>query len=104
MKQTRMARGTPEARAAEQAKMGAAREWLRKMGASGIGMTCGACGHFDDLAQFTRTAVFGDLPRGHFQCPACGWSVERTQGQPMVHRSGFVEPGAVTLMPLGARL
>jgi hypothetical protein len=74
------------------------------MAASGVGMSCGRCGHFDDMARFTATAVFGELPRNQFQCPACGWAVERKHGAPTVYPSGFVAPGAVTLAPVGARL
>ena len=33
-------------------------------------MKCG-CGYNGDMFDFTRTAIFGDLPRGEFQCPKC---------------------------------
>ena len=95
---------TPEEIEAENARMAEARTRLRKMDASGMGMSCGACGHFDDMARFTATAVFGELPRNQFQCPACGWAVERRHGNPTVYPSGFVAPGEVTLAPVVARL
>jgi hypothetical protein len=95
---------TPEEIEAAQAQMAEARDRLGKMAASGVGVSCGACGHFDDMARFTATAVFGELPRDQFQCPACGWAVERKHGKPTVYPSGFVAPGAVTLALVGARL
>ena len=95
---------TPEEIDAEDARMAEARVRLQTIAASGVGMSCGACGHFDDMARFTATAVFGELPRNQFQCPACGWAVERKHGTPTVYPSGFVAPGAVTLEPVGARL
>lgn len=87
-----------------EAEMAEARRCLAKMAESGMGMTCGRCGHFDDMARFTATAVFGELPRNQFQCPACGWAVERKHGKPTMYPSGFVKPGAVTLEPVEARL
>ena len=95
---------SPEELASEAAQMSEARRRLGKMAESGVGMSCGGCGHFDDLARFTTTTVFGELPRNQFQCPACGWAVERRMGQATVRPSGFVMPGAVALVPVGARL
>lgn len=95
---------TPEEIEAKAARMDEARARLQKMASSGVGLSCGACGHFDDMARFTATSVFGELPRNQFQCPACGWSVERKHGKPTVYPSGFVAPGEVTLEPVGARL
>jgi hypothetical protein len=85
-------------------RIGVARRQLRAIGESGIGMSCGGCGHFDDLGRFTSTAVFGELPQNEFQCPRCGWAVERRMGVATVRPSGFVMPGAVALVPVGARL
>lgn len=89
---------------AKQEQIAAVRQRLRTMAASGIGMSCGACGHFDDIARFMETAVFGELPRNQFQCPACGLAVERKQSKPKLHPSGFEEPGEVTLETVNARL
>lgn len=94
---------TPEEIEAEKMRMAEARRCLAKIEETGMGMTCGRCRHFDDMARFTKTAVFGELPRNQFQCPACGWAVERKQGQPTVLKSGFVMPGDVRLVPVVAR-
>jgi hypothetical protein len=104
MKRSLLWTKTPEEIEAEKAQMAEALIRLGKMAASGVGMSCGRCGHFDDMARFTATAVFGELPRNQFQCPACGWAAERKHGAPTVYPSGFVAPGAVTLAPVGARL
>ncbi len=39
---------------------------------------CGACGHSADLGEFCRTTMGGELPSGHYQCPACSiaWQVK----------------------------
>lgn len=94
----------PEEMALEREKMAEARRRLERMAESGIGISCGGCGHFDDASKFTTTAVFGELPPGQFQCPKCGWAVERRSGKPTVYESGFVAPGPVTLARIGARL
>lgn len=103
MKRSLLWTKTPEDVEAEKVKMEEARRCLAKMAESGMGITCGVCGHFNDMARFTTTAVFGELPRNQFKCPACGWAVERKHGKPTVYPSGFVAPGAVTLAPVGAR-
>jgi hypothetical protein len=95
---------TPEEVEAEKVQMAEARRRLAKMAETGIGMSCGKCGHFDDAARFTTTVVFGILPPNQFQCPKCGWAVERKVGEPIVYPSGFVAPGSVSLVPVGARL
>ena len=96
---------TPEEIEAEDARMAEARRRLAIAAPSGgVGMTCGKCGHFDAFDRFIATPIFGELPRNQFQCPACGWAVERKHGKPTVYPSGFVAPGAVTLAPVGARL
>jgi hypothetical protein len=71
----------------------AARAMLATMATSGIGMTCGACGHFDDLSRFVSTPVYGDLPVNQFQCPACKHAFRRQS------RQGWIE-----LQPVGAML
>lgn len=72
---------TDEERAAE---IAAARAQLLLM-PSGVGMTCGACGHFGDLPTFISTPIFGDLPRNQFQCPACRHAFTRE------NRKGWIE-------------
>lgn len=104
MKRSLLWTKTPEEIEAAQAAMAEARRKLAKIEESGIGLSCGRCGHFDDISRFTRTPVFGELPRNNYQCPACGWAVERKHGKATVHACGFVEPGDVTLVPVGARL
>jgi hypothetical protein len=89
---------------AEKVQMAEARRRLQAMAVSGVGMSCGLCGHFDDMARFTATPVFGALPLRQYQCPECGWAVELKHGPPTVYPSGFVAPGAVILEPVGARL
>lgn len=96
---------TPEDLAAEKARIAENLRCLGKMAESGMGMTCGQCGHFDDISRFTATVVSGELPRNHFQCPAgCGWAVVRQQGKATVYPSGFVAPGEVALVPCAAVL
>jgi len=95
---------TPEEEAAARVAMAEARRQLQTMAASGMGMSCGQCGHFDDIGRFTATAIFGELPRNQFQCPACGWAIERRHGKPEVCPSGWVMPGSVTLAPVGPRM
>lgn len=75
---------TPEQIEADKARMAVARAQLLQM-PSGVGMTCGACGHFADLPAFITTPVFGELPRNQFQCPACKHAFTRE------HRQGWIE-------------
>ena len=67
-------------------------------------MTCGQCGHRADLEKFCTTALGGDLPRNHYQCPECHHAFVKTFGRPTIYASGFVMPGPVALVPVGARL
>jgi len=67
-------------------------------------ITCGACGHEDDYILFTRTPIFGDLPKDTFQCPACGIAIARRYGDPVVYESGFVAPGKMDVIIVEARL
>ncbi len=94
----------PEEIEAERARIAENLRCLGKMAESGMGMTCGQCGHFDDISRFTATVVSGELPRNHFQCPVCGWAVERRQERGKVYPSGFVMPGEVALVPCAAVL
>ena len=63
----------------------------------GIKVRCGACGHEALMDLFIRTPVYGELPPGIFQCPACTVAVRLKQGCPEVYPDGFVMPGEVTL-------
>ena len=67
-------------------------------------ITCGKCGGSADIDEFIRTPVFGELPRNVFQCPKCQYAFERRCGKPTVYTSGWVKPGPVTLVPIGAVL
>lgn len=67
-------------------------------------ITCGKCGHEADIDEWTTTPVSGKLPRNTFQCPQCKLAFERKHGKPTVYKSGFIMPGPVSLIPVGARL
>lgn len=67
-------------------------------------ITCGACGHQADYLEFTRTPLFGDLPKDTFQCPKCKTSIKRTYGTPTVYDTGYVAPGPMSLDIVEARL
>lgn len=67
-------------------------------------MTCGSCGHQADIDEFCRTAIAGELPRNVYQCPVCCHAVEKRLGAPKLHPSGWIEPGAVSLVPVAGRL
>ena len=67
-------------------------------------MTCGNCGHVDDLESFCTTPITGDLPRNEYQCPKCRHAFRKSFGKPTVYASGFVMPGPVSLVPVGAKL
>lgn len=49
-----------------------------------------ACGHSADLEQFTRTAVFGWLPPGEFQCPECARAWKVVKGRVTITSWGTV--------------
>ena len=67
---------TESKQAAKAAAIAEARRQLALM-PSGVGFTCGKCGHFDDLDRFASTPILGDLPPGQFQCPACRYAFQR---------------------------
>lgn len=52
------------------------------------------CGHEGDFDSFTTAPVTGDLPRNHYQCPACrrAWTIRQTT-PPRVGWSGMILPG-----------
>lgn len=74
----------------QEARMQQALKQLSIISASGIGMTCGSCGHFDDMSRFISTPVWGDLPPNQFQCPKCHEAIERR------NRDGWIELATIT--------
>jgi hypothetical protein len=60
--------------------------------------------HEAALESFCVTALGGDLPRNEFQCPKCRFAFRKVFGRPEVLRNGFVMPGPVSLVSVGARL
>ena len=70
----------------------------------GVNMTCGFCGHADDLDAFCSTTISGQLPRNRYQCQACRRAVEKRYGEPTVYPSGFIMPGQVTMVEVEAVL
>ena len=67
-------------------------------------MKCGFCGAVAPLDDYCRTPIYGELPRNVYQCPSCRRAVEKRYGKATVYPSGFVMPGPVTLVEVGARL
>jgi ribosomal protein S27E len=68
-------------------------------------IACGGCGHEADIDAFTRTAVFGELPKNTFQCPACGLAIERRMSGPGVsYGPGRYVSGPVELVVVESRL
>lgn len=63
-----------------------------------IQIHCGQCGHTGDAWTFCATPVYGELPAGTFQCPACRRAFRRELGTPKKYPSGFVVPGDVTIV------
>lgn len=69
-------------------------------------LTC-QCGHEADLDEFCRTPVSGELPKGHYQCPGCGYAWQRKESEHKIITNGFESmmiPGKVELLPVSARL
>lgn len=68
-------------------------------------MTCGKCGHKADIDEFCSTPVYGELPKGVFQCPACGIAIRRRiSGPGTLYPSGHYVPGPVELVEVSPRL
>jgi hypothetical protein len=71
-----------------------------------MNITC-RCGHEADLLAFCKTPLFGELPKGHYQCPACKISWKRQESEHRILRHGsaatFVA-GRVDLIPLESKL
>lgn len=71
-----------------------------------INITC-QCSHTADLGDFCRTTMFGELPPGHFQCPACGTAWRRRESEHRILRSGSeatIIPGRVEVFRIDSRL
>jgi hypothetical protein len=43
---------------------------------SGLGVGC-RCGYLGDSEEFFHSPMGLELPKGHFQCPKCGWAFTR---------------------------
>ncbi len=69
-----------------------------------MNITCANCGKTADVDNWTTRPVTGELPRNRFQCPSCNWAFERRHGAQKVYPNGFIAPGPVTLVPVGAML
>lgn len=67
---------------------------------SDVSITC-RCGHQADFDAFRRTPIRGELPAGHYQCPACRsrWTM-RPSGPPSVRGDSFIIPAPLALIPL----
>lgn len=59
------------------------------------------CGHEADYDDFRKTALAGELPLDHFQCPACrrAWKLV-TVGKPTIGWSGMVIPPKREVQPV----
>lgn len=69
-------------------------------------ITC-KCKHTADFTEFCRTPIFGDLPKGHYQCPSCGLAWLRKESEHSILRHGSaatIVSGRVDLVPIEARL
>ena len=72
-----------------------------------VNVTCGSCGHVADLDEFCCTPIFGELPKGEHQCPACGVAFRRVMGEWKVYQVGGTVvgiPGKVELVSVAGRL
>lgn len=71
-------------------------------------ITCGECGQEAAIDAWTRTPVSGELPRGQYQCPRCGYAFQRrevTPGQVYRLRGELCRiPGKIRLVPCDSRL
>ena len=69
-------------------------------------ITC-KCGHTDEFDRFCQTTMFGALPPGQFQCPACSTAWQRKEGDYRVITAGdqsmFIA-GRVEILTVEARL
>ena len=71
-----------------------------------IAITC-SCGHKADMDEFCRTLIGGELPPGHFQCPACRRAWKRQESGYRVLTCAdatMIIPDRVEIVPVEARL
>jgi len=71
-----------------------------------MNLTC-KCGHTADIDAFCRTALFGELPRGQYQCPGCGIAWRRVESEHRIMRHGSaatIIPGRVEMVAVDGRL
>lgn len=69
-------------------------------------LTC-QCGHQADIDAFCKTTISGNLPNGHFQCPACGVAWKRRESEHRIIRAGkeaMIIPGKVEIITIQSRL
>jgi len=69
-------------------------------------LTC-KCGHQADIDLFCKTVISGDLPNGHFQCPACGFAWRRKESEHRLITAGsesMIIPGKVEIVAIESRL
>lgn len=75
----------------------------RAQTASDMMITCGKCGGVDSIENWTERPVSGPLPKGQFQCPACGLAFQRrevTPGKLLDNgRDRLYLPGKIALVP-----
>ena len=69
-----------------------------------VKVTCGDCGHQADINDWTATPIYGDLPRGEYQCPSCGVAFKRSIGPSEIIGNGHIIPGQVSLVPVAGRM
>lgn len=52
-----------------------------------MNITC-KCGHTDSFDAFCSTPMYGQLPPGQYQCPACGIAWKRQEADFKILRHG----------------
>jgi len=70
-----------------------------------MNITC-KCGHTADIDDFCRTLLFGELPKGQFQCPGCGEAWKRVESEHSILRHGSaatIIAGRVELVMVDSR-
>ena len=51
-----------------------------------IALKCGFCGHYDDVFNFSKTEINGNLPDDIFQCPKCQTAIKRYYENGVKHK------------------
>ncbi|WP_193214968.1 hypothetical protein [Luteolibacter marinus] len=62
------------------------------------------CGHSADFMEFRTAPVTGELPRNHYQCPACRRAWKIVTGPPAIGWSGMALPGKTSTVEIPAYL